>query len=142
MRAAILLAASAGLAACNQTGGGENVASNTAANTAAAETVKHPTYCFYKEANRKGWTASTDKDGNVVVKGQAKLEDSRYRGELIEAEADGDKARIWLTMTPNTDYAQPDNWWEVSGAIPGSAAVTSVTVMCGTKAVATLAVKR
>jgi hypothetical protein len=141
MRALIWLAASAGLAACNQ-GDGGNAAGNASVNAAATAAPKHPTYCFFKEANRKGWTAKRDPSGNVVVKGQAKVEDVRYSAALEEGEVEGDKARIWLTMPQNSGYQDLDRWWDVNAAIPGSAAVTSVTVMCGAKSVATLPVKR
>lgn len=109
---------------------------------AATEAPKHPTYCFYKDAATKGWSASTDKQGNVTVKGKAKLDDTRYSGSLIQGEAQGGSASIWLTMAPNTGYAMADNWWDVSATIRNSAAARSVTVMCGTKTVATLKVPR
>ena len=141
-------AAAIALAACGQPAGGDaeatgNAAPSAAANTADATAPKHPTYCFYKDANTRGWAASVDKDGNIKVSGKAYLEDARYMGELFQGEVDGDRARIWLNMVPNTGaYAAPENWWDVSATIPGSAAATAVTVMCGTKTVANLSVKR
>jgi putative lipoprotein len=145
MKALIWIAAvsaAAALAGCGQTGA-KNVAANASANATAPEKPKHPTYCFYKDANAKGWKAVAGKDGNVTVKGKAYLEDSGYRGDLVQGEVEGDKATIWLTMAPNdTGYAKPDGWWDVSASIPGSSAVTSVTVMCAKKTVATLTVKR
>ena len=135
--------AAAGLAACNQSGEGGGASAKATAKTASAEKPKHPTYCFYKDANTKGWAAGTDKSGNVTVKGKAYLEDPGYRGDLSQSEVQGDKATIWLTMAPNdTGYAKPDGWWEVSSTIPDSVAATSVTVMCAAKTVATLTVKR
>ena len=145
MRIAILLAAGAALAGCGQTGGGEaagNAAGNASANAVAANAPKHPTYCFFKAANRKGWTAARDKSGNVVIKGQAKVEDVRYSAALEQGEVTGDSARIWLTMPQNTGYQDLDRWWDVSATIPDSAAVKSVSVMCGAKEAATLSVKR
>ena len=143
MRALIWISATAFLAACNQSADSGNTAANASANTAAPEKPKHPTYCFYKDANTKGWSAATDKSGNVTVKGKAYLEDSGYRGDLSQSEVAGDKATIWLNMAPNnTGYASPGNWWDVTATIPDSAAATSVTVMCGTKTVATLTVTR
>jgi len=143
MRALIWISATAFLAACNQSADSGNAAANASANAAAPEKPKHPTYCFYKDANTKGWSAAADKSGNVTVKGKAYLEDSGYRGDLTQAEVQGDKARIWLNMAPNdTGYASPGNWWDVSTSIPNSATAMSVTVMCGTKTVATLTVKR
>jgi hypothetical protein len=136
------IAAAVALTGCGQSAN-ENAAVNAGTNTAAPEKPKHPTYCFYKDANTKGWKASTDKSGNVVVKGKAYLQDPGYRGDLVQAEVDGDKATIWLTMAPNnTGYASPDGWWDVSATIPASTAATRVTVMCATKTVATLSVKR
>jgi len=135
--------AMAGLTACGQSeqNAAENAA-NASASTAAAEKPKHPTYCFYKDANTKSWSASRDKSGNITVKGKAYLADAAYSGSLSQGEAAGDKASIWLTMSPNTTgYAKPDGWWDVSTTIPGSAAAKSVVVMCGTKTVATLPVK-
>ena len=145
MRMAMVLTAGLGLAACGQGNAGNeaaNAVANVANNAAAAEAPKHPTYCFFKEANRKGWAATADASGNVVVKGQAKVEDVRYSAALAQAEVDGAKARIWLTMPPNTGYQDLDRWWDVSATVPGSAGVTSVSVMCGAKEVATLNVKR
>lgn len=142
MKPLIWIAAGAALAGCGQQSG-NNTATNEGANTAAAEKPKHPTYCFYKDANTKGWTTSTDKSGNVTLKGKAYLQDPGYKGDLVQGEAEGDKATIWLAMAPNdTGFARPDGWWDVSATIPGSTAVTSVTVMCGKKTVATLTVKR
>jgi hypothetical protein len=137
-------AAAAGLTACGQSeqNAAGNAAANASASTAAAAKPKHPTYCFYKDANTKGWSAARDKSGNVTVKGKAYLADAAYSGSLIQGEVEGEKASIWLTMSPNTTgYAKPDGWWDVSATIPGSAAAKSVVVMCGTKTVATLPVK-
>lgn len=142
MRALIWVAAAAAVAGCNQSGADNNVAANVVTNTAAAEKPKHPTYCFYQDANTKGWSARRDKSGNVSVKGKAYLEDSAYSGSLVQGEVAGDKATIWITTGANTTgYAKPDGWWDVSATIPDSAAAKSVTVLCGTKTVATLPVK-
>jgi hypothetical protein len=119
----------------------ETKAANAVGNAAAA--VKHPTYCFFKDAAAKGWAASKDKSGNVVVKGKAHLDDAAYRGALVDGESKGEKATIWLNMAPNaTGHASPDGWWDVSATVPDSAAATNVTVMCGTKTVAQLKVGR
>jgi hypothetical protein len=142
MRALIWVAAAATIAGCNQSGANNNVAASATANTAAAEKPKHPTYCFYQDANTKGWSARRDKSGNVSVKGKAYLEDSAYSGSLVQGEVAGDKATIWITTGANTTgYAKPDGWWDVSATIPDSAAAKSVTVLCGTKTVVTLPVK-
>jgi hypothetical protein len=146
MRVAIVLAASATLAGCGQTDGGDaagNASVNApAANASAASAPKHPSYCFFKAANRKGWSAARDKSGNVTVKGQAKVEDIRYSAALEQGEVDGDTARVWLTMPPNSGYQDADRWWDVGATIPGSAAVKSVSVMCGAKEAATVALRQ
>ena len=139
--AAMVLAAAAILAGCGQ---GEEPAANgaeAAANSAAAA-PKRPTYCFFKDAATKSWAASLDPAGNVTVTGKVKLDDRRYRGDLSQSEVDGHTAKAWVTMVPNTGYAQPDNWWDVSLTIPDSAAAASVTVLCGTKPVAELKLER
>ncbi len=83
-----------------------------------------------------------DAQGNVVVAGKANVKDARYRAELGQAEVAGASARIAPTIAQNTGYASPDNWWDVSATIPASGAVTSVTVECGAKTLAELAVER
>jgi hypothetical protein len=138
------LAALASLAACGQTAGDGNAA-NTAANAAAnvaSPAKKRPTYCFFKDALTKGWTATTDTSGNVTVKGQAKVDDRRFRGDLSESEVTGNTASVWLTMAQNTGYSDDDGWWDVAVTVPNSAAVANVTVLCGKKEVAKLAVRR
>jgi len=138
-RALLLTGAVALLAACNQTA--NTTAENAAAN-AAAPAVKHPTYCFFTDADTKGWSASRDTQGNVTVKGKARLEDTRYMGMLDQPEVSGTSASVWLTMTPNTGATgAPENWWDVAATIPNSAGVASVNVMCGNKTVAQLSVK-
>jgi hypothetical protein len=141
MRTLVLMVALLGLSACGQSAGRQPAAKEPT-KTAEAAKVKHPNYCFFKDANTKGWTASRDASGNVTVKGKAYLDDSRYKGDLVRGEVEGDKASIWVTMAMNGGpYASPDNWWDVSATIPESAAAKSVSVMCGTKRVAMLAVK-
>ena len=139
----LALAAAAGLAACGQSSddaGAANVVANTTAN---APTAKHPTYCFFKDAATRGWSASPDASGNVAVKGQAKVDDRRYRGDLSQSEVAGDTASVWLTMAPNdTGFSDEDNWWDVAITVPESSAVTGVTVLCGKKEVAKLKVRR
>lgn len=139
----LILALSAVLvvSGCNEPGG-QAMANNTMAKP-AEPAKKHPTYCFFKNADTKGWAASRDSAGNVVVNGQARVADRRYSAVLGEAEADGDQARLWLTMAPNTAaFGAPEDWWDVSAPVPASATVTSVTVMCGKKTVAELKAKK
>lgn len=138
----LLLAGAAALAACGQSG--ENQSAN-AANAAAAEAApKHPTYCFFPDpAETKGWKAKTDKNGNVVVTGQAHLEDRRYMARLSQSDISGATGSVWLTMTTNTTgFGAQDDWWDVDTTIPNSTAVSSVKVMCGTMTLATLTVPR
>lgn len=137
MRRSTILLAALGLAGCNQPV--ENTATNTT-DTAAAAKPK-PKYCFFKDSETRGWSATRDKDGNILVKGKASLPDSRYRAVLGIAEVTGTSARIAPAVGPNTTaYAAPDNWWDVSSTIPNSAAVDTVTVECGTKVLAELKV--
>jgi len=111
-----------------------------AANEAAAANPKHAGYCFFKDADTKGWSAKRDASGNVKIKGKAHLDDSRYRGDLGPPEIAGTAATLSLTMGENRSYAAPDNWWDVTATIPNSAAITSVTVDCGAKTLADLKV--
>jgi hypothetical protein len=139
----ILLAAGAAVAGgCSQSSNDQsNAVTNAGANAAAAK--KHPTYCFFPDDATKGWTVSRDSKGDVVVTGQAHIEDRRYMAALADTELSGKAASLWLTMVPNTTGmgAQGD-WWKVNATIAGSAAVENVMVMCGTKKVASLPVKK
>ena len=135
MRQFIVLLGTACLAGCGQ--GGE-----TANQTAAPAKQKTP-YCFFKDADTKGWTASVDAQGNVVVEGKAYRSDGRYKALLGQPKVSGAKAEVWPTVTVNdTGHSAPDNWWDVSLTIPGSAAVETVDVRCGKKVLASLAVPR
>src|SRR6266581_8991911 len=99
MRKLIMLAAAAGLAGCNQ--GAESNAANQAANETAAAKPKHAGYCFFKDADTKGWKAKRDATGDIMVKGKAHLDDSRYRGDLGPPEIAGTEATLSLTMGEN-----------------------------------------
>jgi hypothetical protein len=137
-RALLLAGAVAVLSGCNQ--GAETNAANQVVNAAAAK-PRHPTYCFYKDANTKGWKASRGTGGNIAVKGRAYLEDRRYQAALDQPEISGTTASLWLTMPPNNGaYGALENWWDVNARIPNSGAVETVTIMCGTKTVAQLKV--
>jgi hypothetical protein len=146
MRISIMIVAAGAAALASCAGGEDNSAANAAANSALAEKAKpkHPTYCFFPDASEtKGWAAKTDKDGNVVVSGKAHLEDRRYMGALVQPEVAGTTASVWLTMPQNTTgFGAVDDWWDVSTTIPDSGAVTTVNVMCGTRTMATLTIKR
>ena len=136
-----LMFAAAALAACGQQAG-EEAATNAPANAAAAKTPR-PAYCFFKDSETKGWSASRDAQGNVVVKGKAYRSDPRYKAELGPAEVAGAEAVVRPSIGPNTTgFAAPDNWWDVAATVPNSAAVEKVTVRCGSKVLSELAVKR
>ena len=135
----LLLGAAVTLASCNQSA--ENGASNAAVNASAAK-PKQSSYCFFKNEETKAWKASLDKSGNVTVTGKAHVKDARYKAALGQPEITGTSAEVRPTIGPNTGYASPDNWWDVSFTIPNSAAVESVAVRCGSKTVAELTVKR
>ena len=135
-----LLGAAAGLSACGQPG--DDAANLAAANAAAAAKKAKPAYCFFKDAETKDWAATRDRQGNVVVKGKAYRSDPRYKAQLGPAKIAGDTATLSPTIVLNDGYAAPDNWWDVSAAIPDSAGVRTVIVQCGKKRFAELAVKR
>ena len=140
-----LTAVAASLTACGQSGGDDPAANSTAIATAnaTAPAKKRPTYCFFKDAATRGWSAATDASGNVRVTGQAMLDDSRYRGDLSQSEVAGDTATVWVTMVPNnTGFADEDDWWDVAVTVPDSKVAANVIVLCGKKEVAKLKVRR
>jgi hypothetical protein len=128
--------AAALLASCGQSDGNANQAA-----AAPPKPKKKPAYCFFKDPETKGWAASRDKDGNIVVKGKAYRSDSRYRAVLQNPTVTGTSAEISPTIIVNdTGFGAEDNWWDVKATIPSSAAVGTVTVRCGAKAFAELKV--
>ena len=138
-RSIILLGAVVGLTGCNQAS--EEPANNAAAKTAVAA-AKHPTFCFFKDEETKGWKASADAKG-VTVTGKAHVKDGRYKAILGEPEIVGAKASVWLTIGINdTGYSAEDDWWDLSAQVPTAAAVESVSVMCGKKSIAELPLKK
>ena len=139
MNARLLLVAGAvvALGGCGE--GGEKATDNASTNAAAVAKPKHPTYCFFADADRKGWSAARGKSGDVTVKGKGRLEDRRYMAQLEQPEVAGTAVSLWLTMVPNTNATGAlENWWDVTATIPNSGAVETVKVMCGTKTVAEL----
>jgi hypothetical protein len=133
MRHFAIVLVAAGLAGCGQS------ADEQAANQAAAAPKEKTPYCFFKDEEAKGWAASTDKDGNVVVSGKLYREDARYKALLDKPKVTGATAEVWPTVGQNdTGFAAEGNWWNVKLAIPGSAAVTKVNVRCGAKTFASL----
>ena len=120
--------------------GCDGVTNRVAAN--AQPKKKKPSYCFFKDAETKGWAASRGKDGNIVVKGKAYHEDGRYKALLGPAEVTETTAALAPTIAVNdTGYSARDNWWDVSATIPNSAAIDTVNVRCGEKLLAELKVK-
>lgn len=137
----LVLAVSAVLTGCNQQATENQAAPNATVNAAAEK--KHPTYCFFKDAETKGWTASRDGQGNVVVKGKAYRSDPRYMAKFTDQEVTSTKATLWLAIAQNsTGYAAPENWWDVMMTLPNSSAVTAVAVQCGKKTLAELTVPK
>ena len=141
MRRFVIAFAACAVAACGSSVADGNNASDTTGNSLAAK-PKRPAYCFFKHDETKAWNASRDAQGNVEVRGKANMNDARYRPELGTAEIAGTSATIAPTISQNSGYASPDNWWDVTSTIPDSAAVTSVKVACGAKTLAELAIKR
>jgi hypothetical protein len=125
-------AATALVTGCNEPAPSGSATAN-AANTAATKAPRH--YCFFKADEARDWAAARDPGGNITVKGKAHVRDVRYKADLGQPEISGGSARLWLSMTPNTAYRSPDNWWDVSFTIPDSAGVTAVTVACDSKRV-------
>jgi len=138
MRTSILLAGAATmLTACGQSSGDE-AANQAAANVAQPKKVA---YCFFKDSETKGWAASRGKDGNIIVKGKAYREDSRYRAVLGEPVVTGTMAEIAPTIVQNdTGYGAPGNWWDMTATIPNSASIDTVDVKCGGSTLAELKV--
>lgn len=140
-KSVILIGAVAALGACGQSSDNA-AATNSATNTAAAEAAK-PAYCFFKDKETKDWAAKAGADGNVVVTGTAYREDARYKAALGPATVSGTNAEIAPTITTNdTGFAARGDWWTVNATIPNSQAVTTVTVKCGDKTLATLTIPR
>jgi hypothetical protein len=135
-----IVAGAAALAGCGQANDSAEASANVA--KAAAPAKKVP-YCFFKDENSKGWTASSGEDGNVIVKGKGYVADGRYMAAVKPAEIEGSTASLQLAMPQNdTGYSKTDGWWDISSTIPQSATVDTVKVLCGAKTVATLEVKR
>jgi hypothetical protein len=132
----LVLGTIAALAGCGPSA--DNPPANQAA--AAPPQPKVP-YCFFKDSETKGWSASRDKDGNIVVKGKAFREDSRYKALLGPPAVSGTSVEVRPTITVNdTGFGAPENWWSIEATIPDSAAIDSVNVRCGAKTLAELKV--
>ena len=123
MRKSLLIIGAAALTACGQSS--DDGSANQAA--AKAPPKKKQAYCFFKEPETKGWAASRDKDGNIVVKGKAYRSDPRYQALLGPATVTGTTAEISPSIQQNaTGYAAPGDWWDVTATISNSAAVDTV----------------
>ena len=134
----LALGMSACLAGCGQSNDSE-AANQAAAN--AAQPKKKAAYCFFKDSETKDWAASRGKDGNIVVKGKAFRSDPRYQALLGEPTVTGTIVEISPSIQQNgTGYAAPENWWDMTANIPGSAAVDTVKIVCGAKTLAELKV--
>ena len=124
-----------------QAAGNGSISENATAAGGAPKPKKRPTFCFFKDSETSEWSASRDAQGNIVVKGRAFRSDPRYKAELGPAEVSGATAAISPTISQNSGYASPDNWWDVSATIPDSRQVVTVKVECGAKTLAELGVQ-
>jgi hypothetical protein len=132
-----VFATAVALAACGHSN--DAGADKSAAN--ASQPKKKPAYCFFEDKEMKGWKASRGKDGNIVVKGKAYRDDSRYQAVLGPPEVSGTTASISPTIIQNTTgFGAADDWWDVTATIPNSAAIDMVDVTCGAKTIAELKV--
>ena len=141
LRRILLAGIAVAMAGCS----GNEVSQETAVNnvgTNAEASKKRPTYCFFKDAETKGWAAKRDGSGNVMVSGKAHVKDARYKAVISEHGISGDRATLWLTINENGGYAAPENWWDVSTTLPDSSSVTEITLLCGKKAVAKLSLAK
>ena len=134
----IILFGAVSLTACGQST--DNQAANQAAAN-AAQPKKKAAYCFFKDSETKDWSAARGKDGNIVVKGKAYRSDSRYQALLGPPTVSGTTVEVSPSIQQNsTGFGAPENWWEVTATIPGSAAVDTVKVTCGAKTLAEIKV--
>lgn len=126
-------------------GCGQNADSNSNhANAAPPQPRKRPAYCFFKPEEMTGWSAKRAKDGSIEVKGRAHVKDSRYKAIFAPSTITGATLQIAPTITTNTGYEAPGDWWDISAKVAGSSAVNDVQISCGDKPVAefTIALKR
>jgi hypothetical protein len=133
------------LAGCAAVAGCQQASDDQSANQSATVQPKRERtpYCFFKDDETKDWKASVDKEGNVVVRGKAYRQDSRYKAVLDKPKVEGANAEVWPTVVANdARYGAPEDWWPIDFTIPGSAAVRHVAVRCGAKTFASLDVPR
>ena len=120
------------LASCGQSGG--NSANQAAASPPPPK--KRPAYCFFKPEEMKGWAAKRDTDGNITIKGKAHVKDPRYKAIFGSPTVTGTTVQIAPTITTNTGYEAPGDWWDISTSIPNSGRLNDVQISCGDKPVA------
>ena len=130
----LTIAAVALLTACGQAT--DDAATNEAAKQEQPK-KKKVAYCFFKDAEMKGWSAARGKAGNIIVKGKGYRSDSRYQAVFKPAEITGTTAEISPTIQNNsTGYGAVDNWWDITATIPDSTKIETVKVICGPKTLA------
>ena len=138
-RSIILLPALTLLSGCNQ--GPDKPDPNATANVAAP--AKKAGFCFFKPEEMKAWKTSTSAAGNITVTGKAHVKDSRYVAQLGEPEIEGETASLALTIAQNSGtYGATDDWWDVKASVPANAALRTISITCGGKSVADLALKK
>ena len=120
------------LASCGQSGG--NAGNQTAASP--PQPKKRAAYCFFKPEELKGWAAKRGKDGNITIKGKGHVKDPRYKGIFGSPTVTGRTVQIAPTITVNTCYEAPGDWWDMSVTIPNSSGLSEVQISCGDKRVA------
>ena len=103
---------------------------------AAAQPPKKAPYCFFKPEELKGWAAKRGKDGNITIKGKGHVKDPRYKGIFGSPTVTGRTVQIAPTITVNTGYEAPGDWWDMSVTIPNSSGLSEVQISCGDKRVA------
>lgn len=129
-----------GLTALSAGCGNSGEGSASQKEVAAVKPKKQPAFCFFKDSEMKDWAAKRDAQGNIVLSGKAHVKDSRYKAVMGPPQASGGNVEIAPTLTLNTGYEAPDDWWDLSATIPNSAKVTKIAISCGAKNAAALEV--
>ena len=120
------------LTACGQSAGNEN----KAAAASPPQPKKRVAYCFFKPEEMKGWAAKRGKDGNITIKGNGHVKDPRYKAIFGPPTITGTTIQVAPTITPNTGYEAPGDWWDMSLTVPNSSALNDVQISCGDKPIA------
>ena len=103
---------------------------------------KRVAYCFFKPDEMNGWAAKRGTDGTITVSGKGHVKDPRYKALFGSPTIRGATIEIAPTITPNTGYEAPGDWWDMSAAIPNSAGLDEVQISCGDKQEAKFVLKR